>query len=278
MLSLNKTGNKISSLDILFNYLRKEKYPNVGFIKMDKLQFNAIFTPQDKLLTFIDGAILVDQNFTKLSKDYLLNRLKSIGNAVNITDKLRKDDLKLSLTKWKDENVLYIVASLNQINKIDVDNKIKQIMEFQKIIKNLKSITSIHEHFNNMVNTNKMDKFPENIHIYLNSDNISESCREYILHLNNGTLTKELYKTITYNMLLEYDKFEEFITNIELLKPQFYDFDSLLDFLTNYTLPNKKLYLADIIHFKTFLIDYENINLEWAKDRIGLIYQNKISV
>jgi hypothetical protein len=291
------------SLIILFKYLQYKIYTTVGNIQINKILLKKIYFTTNKDLTDLDGCLLVDKNFTKpYEKD-----LKRILNSYNIKPIQGEPNLRKKLEnnlKITDDNILYVVESKNHIIKTDVDKKIKQMIDFQKIIKDLKEnkITLSEGNFKNMVTNYNISNYPLNIYLYLATDNISPLCRIYIEHIYKGTITEEIYKELTYNMIIEYKGFQDFIDDVKKLiaKDEYKNFNttklnfnfknyaSIKEFLNEFGIKfNKKIreaFLPEKIFekgycfFKTFVINFTDLqdDFNWAKEHIGLIYLNEV--
>ena len=116
------------------------------------------------------------------------------------------------------------------------------MITFQKIIKDLKenNITIKDGNFKNMVTNFNINDYPLDIRLYLSSDNISTSCRKYIELIYNGNIDEEQYKELTYNMLIEYKGFGDFINDVKsnlnkkILEFDYTDFDSVVKFFDNF--------------------------------------------
>lgn len=160
------------------------------------------------------------------------------------------------------------------------------MLKFQDLLKKIKTneIQNPKPKFVKMVKDYQMEKFPDHIFLYMASDSISPTTISYINCIYNNALDEKKYKELTFDMLEEYKDYHEFLKDIRNAHPKLLK-DSLENYNDFYTLLTKlnELNLSDKIKygvnfFMEFAKPYENIkqDLDWAKNRLGVIFHNKI--
>ena len=275
------------SLNALQEHLIKSI--DVGKTRLDRIYLKIVYKHNGSHLTDLDGCLLLDKNFLKLSREQISKRIQ------NATNNQQKQALQNNLKKWKDDNILYVVESKNHIIKTEVDKKILQMIEFQCIIQKLKkgNVTKKHRSFEDMVSNYGVDKFTDNIHLYLASDCVSPSTREYISEIYAGTIDEKTYKSLTFRMLEEFGAYKEFITDVRRLVHEqiitcptdITDYDSFSNTLQSIRsnknldkmIPGKR-FDQGLNLMLNFIKPFDKISksLLWAKGRIGLIYQGYV--
>lgn len=261
------------TLNILYDYL--SKHINVGTEKLEIIYLKMIYDKKDNHITDLDGCILLNKNFTKLP-------LQIIEKKLNQTPVNLKSNLQKQKKSYQDDNMLYIVESKNHIIKSDVDMKIKQMITFQCFIKEIKNNKpNLKPKCLEMVNTYNIESFPEQLYLYIASDCISPKCISYITEIYKGMMTAEKYETMTYEMLMQYKGFKDYLKDVPRFTqiiPKINNYSTVIELLNKIPVVQNDEFNKGTKFFQRFCTPFTSLQttFKWAKNKIGIITQNKV--
>lgn len=165
-----------------------------------KIYMKEFFPPTGNTITEFDGCIILDSmNTSKM--------LINIGHTNS-----------LYLNPMVAIREFIIIESKTSVNKLRVDNKIKQILQIQDILRQLPNIDlkTTSANFRDMVQDYKLRSLPTSVNLIFASDDITSEVRQYIMDINNG-ITKSKYESQMSALLLS-DQTMEYILKDKSIK------------------------------------------------------------
>lgn len=286
--------------EILKEYLQGDEFSNVGKYVIKTVFLKDVYDINGEKLTDLDGCLLVENIDNTLAKEALRHQLINFRG-----DTHQFQSLRAKFTSWHNESLLYVVESKNHFDKTDIDKKIKQMINFQNIIKQIKEPRGVFEeplskdiNFINMVDIYEMTNFTTNIILYFASNCFSPLCQKYVSLIHSG-INELQYKEIVFMMLLEYKGWRHFLKDVDnflqnrliVVKTnlKIKSFDEAIMLLEDIKYNNAKAQLKllqgtddtffnGLSFFKKFLAPFSTLceNFEWAKGRLGIIYNGQV--
>ena len=175
---------------------------NLPTLNIEIHSFGNFYRQKDKqLITDIDGCITID----------------SFPHKPNTSRYARNNSLQFKQNQYRNE--IMFLESKTQLDKGKLDKKLKQFAEIYTIVTNINKYNTGVDEFMSMVTTSPLNKHPTRIYFMLIAEDMAVSMRQLIYHINNASLTEQLYKELVYNLFKEIPMFaflKKGITDMDL--------------------------------------------------------------
>jgi hypothetical protein len=210
-------------------------------------------------ITDIDGCITID----------------SLPCKPNTSQYNKNNSLQFKQNQFRNE--IMFLESKTQLDKGMFDKKLRQFSEIYTIVKNIKKYNSGVDEFISMITTSPLNRHPTRIYFMLIAEDMAVSMRQLIYHINNATLTEQIYKELVYGIFREIPMFT-FIKNgiaDKDLKNEYLtasSFDEYVTLFSNSAFDSHRAYL------NSFFIPYSSVATLYAKFKgiLGYNFQTLI--
>ena len=280
--------------DVLMADLRQNVYKNPGKFSIKKIFLRNIYDEKSTSpLTDLDGCILVEET--------VADRIISLNNANKKLNSLKKE--RLQSGGINSNKYMFIIESKRHFLKTEVDKKIRQMIQFEMIIQKVQNrrydVSQSSLQFNEFVQSNhdELHQIPDVINkLFFATESMPEDVIQYIKHLSNATMTKEVYESITYKMMMNYKGFHDFRKKLHNIIG-YKTLDNYLDIVEMISSVNRfmktntsnalkkalnnydtKEFIKDAKFYETFSMEYDPLLYEWAKRKLGIIHKGKVLI
>ena len=228
-------------------------------------------------LTDLDGAIVVkhrrtsntkmnDKELSKKLQTLKLSRNSFIGGDVSIND------------------FLFIMECKHKFLKTDIDKKIRQMMMFDKLINIYKNTKMSSKKVSKTLvsylkeNEEEIKVLPIYVkRLYFGCPSITNDLIEYVTTLNDGLMTAEKYKNMTFDMYMKNNDNRKFIMNISGKPVQ--EYDDVVQLLSREEENQTPHSTTRMFSFtKEFFTSYDPKFTSWCWRRLGLIIENQVQI
>jgi hypothetical protein len=209
--SYMKRHSEFEEMEDRNNILERLQNEKLGYVSSFSIMRNFYLPDSNNLLTDLDGLILMKPRIYNINNNtQLYNANNRMRFRKTMRNRLRANDQQVEINK----PLAVIIESKQSLNKRLIDNKLQQFYKLYSILRDTKGgvidINETSEQFKKMYQNYHLEAFPDELYFVFASNSIDKYCIEYVLHIAQNTLTRELYELYTIQYLRTLHAFAEF--------------------------------------------------------------------
>ena len=278
------------STSILYDELEKAYFTTCDVKTLD---LRVVYDRDGKFLTDLDGCILVQQRMpnTKMNVNDFDKRVSNSSKSRNLIGGMQNASQNKALTPHK---FLFVLESKNNVMKHEIDYKIDKMIRFEKLLKYIRRAKT---NVNSSRNKKQFQEFLQDNHdeliqlptcikrFFFSTPMMPKDVQNYVIHLNNGTMTKDKYEEMTFDLFMKNKDCKIFVNDV--LKRRYkmsniVDYQSLVSacievkaqLLQEQDDHHKEL-LKNVNFCLKFCQSYDEIMVKWCVNKLGLIVNNE---
>lgn len=221
---------------------------NLPTLNIEMHSFGIFYRQNGKQhITDIDGCITID----------------SLPRKPNTSRYRKNNSLQFKQSQYRNE-ILFLEYK-TQLDKGTLDKKLRQFHEIYTIVSNIESYETGTDEFTTMITSSPLNRHPSRIYFMLIAEDMAVSMRRLIYHINNASLTEQIYKELIYTLFKEVSMFtflKNSISDNTELKLQFLNATSFDEYVALFSSP---AFNANRSYLTAFFTPYKTVAPLYAK-------------
>lgn len=270
---------ELEDRNYILNFLQNEKK---GYVSTVSLMRNFYYPTSNNLLTDFDGLILMEPILEKHNNSKPLyngnNRhtfRKTMKNRLRQAEQTQAEKTQIQ-AQAPQQPCAIIIESKQKFDKGLIDKKLQQFYEIYKILKSIKDgsldITNTSDNFKQLYENYNLQNFPNELYFVFSSNSINKKCIEYIQHIAQKTLTRELYELYTIDYLRTLPIFDEFCRPKHITKQYIKDMNTTTSLAKIFKILDQYATNKYSMKLRNEIVLYEDMEqvFEYISGRTGL--------
>lgn len=177
-------------------YITEYLNDNIPTLDVTSYDFGKFYNPNGQLVTDIDGCIIMNSS----PKQPFRISIEYPNNSKYANPEFMRTDI-------------LFLESKNSLDKVKVDMKLTHFVKILSILKNRYRYTSQNTSrlFKEMLENPVLESHPKGIYFMICGNDLPYEIKEYIQHINNGSITEELYNTLSLTNFRSHSSYKKIL-------------------------------------------------------------------